>query len=110
MLHKDKSREHGKFYDLKADVIAGDDDMLIFAEVPGMEISDITISIVGGYMVIKGMKEKNYLKSKALKAIYDECPHGKFVKYIPIPKTCYVEKYNADLKEGILKILVNLAK
>ena len=72
-------------------------------EVPGIEASEIDVSVDGDRLVISGdkkeereEKEKNYL--------YSERSYGAFERQIELPPGADAEKIKADVRKGVLRI------
>lgn len=86
-----------------------DEALLISADLPGVELKDIDISINEDTLCIKG--EKRTEKEEKDKGYYRmERSYGSFHRLLPLP--CSVDKDNvaATLKNGVLKITLPKTK
>ena len=82
------------------DVSETKDNIVVKADIPGMEGKDIDISVSGGVLTIKGEKkqekEENYH--------FTERSHGAFSRYIRLPQEVQADKIEASYKNGVLTI------
>jgi HSP20 family protein len=84
-----------------------DAEVVVRAEVPGLEAKDIDLSISGDALLIQGEKKEE--KEEKQKEVYRrETHYGSFSRSIPLPSGVDVEKIQAECKKGVLK--VTLAK
>lgn len=82
-----------------------DNDLVIRAELPGVNKEDIDISITNDTLTIKGeykkseeiKEEKYYLREKV---------YGNFLRTIALPPDVDTDKAEASLKNGILEIVM----
>lgn len=87
------------------DVSETDNEIVIKASVPGVEKKDINITIAENSITIKGEvkkekeeKEKNYYRQ--------EISYGAFSRTIPLPVEVKTEEAKANLKDGMLEIVI----
>ena len=78
-------------------------EIIVKAELPGMEkdsiqikFSDHQLSIKGEKKRDKGLKEENYY--------FSECSYGPFLRVLDLPSDAQVEKARTTFKNGILEI------
>ena len=96
---------HSSFTDWNpiVDIYEKDDQMVIKADLPGVEKKDIHIEVKNHVLTISGersseneVKEQNvYRRERAL---------GKFERSFTLPRKMDTEKIRADYKNGVLKI------
>ena len=85
------------------DVSETDENIIVKAEVPGIEPKDIDISISGDNLTIKG--EKNAEKEEKGKNYhFVERSYGSFSRTIVLPASVKFEQVKAEYKKGILEI------
>ena len=85
------------------DVTDEGDTLEVTAEMPGMDKSDIEISVDEGVLVLKG--EKKHRTEKREKGCYRlERSFGQFRRNIPLPADVDLENAEASFEKGILKI------
>jgi HSP20 family protein len=85
------------------DVYEEKDDIVVKAELPGMEKDNIEVNISDHHLTIKGekkkeeeIKEEDYYRS--------ERSYGSFVRSLELPKDIQTDKVKAAFKNGILEI------
>ena len=85
------------------DMIDKKDEILVKAEVPGMDKKDIHVSVSGDILTIKGekkteqeVKEENYYRC--------ETSYGSFLRTIPLPVAVESDHIKAQYKNGILEL------
>jgi len=94
---------------LAIDVFQTDNDIIIKSAIAGVSPEDIDISIDNDMVTVRGerksgdeIKEDNYY--------YQECYWGAFSRSVILPVDVVVDKADADLKNGILTIILPKAK
>ena len=97
------SRGEGKTWLPSMDVSETDNEILIKAELPGMEAKDVSVSLVGDLLTVKG-ERKEEKEEKGEKQHYKEISYGSFERSIRIPVTIKAEKVDANFDKGILTI------
>ncbi|RKX88382.1 MAG: Hsp20/alpha crystallin family protein [Spirochaetes bacterium] len=85
------------------DVVEGDQNFIIRCELPGLDQSDLDLSVVSNVLTIKGEK-KDRNKEKQTVYFKKECWSGSFQRTISLPNSADTEKISAVLKDGILSI------
>lgn len=87
------------------DVIDRDKDVLIRAELPGVEKKDIDVSISDNTVIIKGHVSR---ESKEERKDYFRCEieQGDFFRSVALPSAVDKAKISASMKDGILEILM----
>ena len=79
------------------------DDIVVKAELPGMEKDNIEVNLADHTLTIKGekkkeaeVKEENYYMSERF--------HGSFLRTLELPKDVHGDKVKASFKDGILEV------
>lgn len=85
------------------DVSETDENIIVKAEVPGIEPKDIDISISGDNLTIKGEK-KGEKEEKGKNYHFVERSYGSFSRTIALPAPVKFEQVKAEYKKGILEI------
>jgi HSP20 family protein len=87
------------------DIFETEGDIVVKAELPGMERKDITLNLENNVLTVKGerrftkeTKDDNYHRI--------ERSYGTFSRSFSIPATVDEEKIRADYKDGVLKIVL----
>ncbi len=85
------------------DVAETKNEIVVKAEVAGMDPKDIDISLSDGVLTIKGEK-KQEKEEKETDYHLIERSHGSFTRLVQLPKEVKSDKISASYKDGILKI------
>ena len=85
------------------DVFEEKDDIVVKAELPGIEKDNIEVNLTDHMLTIKGEKKKaeeikreNYYRA--------ERSYGSFLRTLELPKDIYADKVKASFKNGILEV------
>ena len=85
------------------DIYDNDENIIITAELPGIDKKDIVIDVKDGVLTLKGERSfDNEIKEE--KYYCRERTFGKFERIFKLPSDVDSEKISADYKDGILKI------
>jgi len=87
------------------DVAETKNEIVVKAEVPGLEPKDIDISLSDGLLTIKGEK-KQEREEKEENYHLVERSYGSFARSIRLPNEVQSDKINASYKNGVLKIVL----
>jgi HSP20 family protein len=87
----------------KVDVVDRDEDVLVRAEVPGVNKEDIEVSISGNMLTVKGetKREEKEEKGDYYRA---EISRGSFARTVSLPAEVDESKAKAALKDGVLEL------
>lgn len=95
--------EEAKAFIPPFDVKETEDDLLITAELPGIDLSEIEVNLLGEQLVVKGeKKEEKEEKSENKHTI--ERSYGSFTRSITLPCEIVQDKVEATLKNGVLEL------
>jgi len=87
------------------DVSETKNDLVVKAELPGMDPKDIDITLSDGHLMIKGQKRhEKEEKDEDYHSV--ERSYGSFVRAVHLPKEVKHDKINARYKNGVLKIVL----
>lgn len=85
------------------DLFEEKDDIVVKAEIPGMDKDNIEVNLSDHMLTIKGekkkseeVKEENYYRS--------ERSYGSFTRTLELPKEVHADKVKATFKNGVLEI------
>jgi HSP20 family protein len=86
-----------------------DGNLVVRADVPGLEPKDIDISILGNVLTVKGerkseqeVNQEDYLRR--------EVSYGAFERRMTLPEGTAADKIRASFRNGVVEITVPLAK
>jgi HSP20 family protein len=84
-----------------------DDRLVVRADLPGVEASDVEVSIEGECLVIRGTrKEKREQKEREFRL--REVSYGDFERRIAVPAGIHAEDVNAAYRDGVLELTMAL--
>lgn len=111
-LHDDMNRMLDNFWDAKSfgvgwnpdiDIAETDKDIIVKAEIPGVNPKNIDISIMGDTLTIKGeKKEEKEENGKTYHRV--ERSYGSFSRTINLPSNVLKDKVEAKEHQGVLEI------
>jgi len=84
------------------DVSETDKKITVTAELPGMDPTDINLSVEDHHMILKG--EKKVEKEDHEKDHWRECHYGALSRIFHLPETVDTKKIKAKMKNGLLEI------
>lgn len=94
---------------LSVDVYQDKDNIIIKSTIAGVKPEDIDISLQNDLLTIKGKREAdNTIKQEDY--FYQECYWGSFSRSIILPVEVKIEETKAELKNGILTVILPKAK
>jgi HSP20 family protein len=80
-----------------------DDELVVIAEVPGLDRDDLDLTITPNGLTIRG--EKREEKEDTRKGVYlSESRYGNFVRTVPLPPGLDVDRATAQVKRGVLTV------
>jgi HSP20 family protein len=85
------------------DVSETKDNFVIKAELPGMDEKDVSVTISGDVLTIKGEKKKEE-EEKDEQHYRVERYYGSFQRSFQLPSSVKADKIEADFEKGILKV------
>jgi HSP20 family protein len=88
------------------DVYEKDNKLIVKAELPGMKEDDISVSVEGNSLVIKGNKE---FEKEVKDEDYYHCErsYGSFYRAVPLPAEVDKDKIEADYEDGVLEVTLS---
>jgi HSP20 family protein len=111
-LHEDMDRMLDSFWDTKSlgmewkpeiDIVETDNDIIVKAEIPGVDPKEVDISIMDDILTIKG--EKNDEKEDKGKTYHRvERSYGSFTRRITLPAHVKTDEVEAKNHQGVLEI------
>lgn len=94
----------------KVEVLENEDDVTVYAEVPGINEKDLDLEVsADGYLTLSGEKkcaEKKNNKNNC----FSEITYGAFKRTIPLPWDLKYDSAKADFENGMLKIYIPKSK
>lgn len=87
------------------DVVENDKEFVVVAELPGVVKEDVKLSLHDGKLTISGERKPAVLPGNS-SSLRSESPKGQFTRSIAFPKSLKADAIAAELKDGILKIVL----
>lgn len=87
----------------RASIHASETSVRFQLEVPGVAKEDMSVSVAGGELVVRGMRKES-TNDGALKPILIEQVGGAFERRFPVPPWCNPEKIHAKCAHGLLEV------
>lgn len=80
-----------------------DDEVIVKAEIPGLDHQDIDVSVESNNLILRGVKKREKKEEKE-NYVHMECAYGSFDRVIPLRAEVDRDKVTASYKKGILTI------
>lgn len=88
----------------RVDVVNRDNELVIRAEVPGVNKDDLHITLTDHSLTIKG-ETKHETKEEKDQYYRNEISYGMFTRTIPLPEEVDTERVKAAFKNGVLEVV-----
>ena len=85
------------------DIEDSDNEVLVTAELPGVDIKDVDVSVSGNILTLKGEKKDEH-EEKNGGYFHRESWSGSFQRSITLPDAIDPDKVSAEMKNGVLRI------
>ena len=103
------SEERGSTWMPAVDMVDEKDEIVVKADLPGLEQKDIEVTVQDGTLTIRG-ERKEEKEEKKEGYYYAERSYGAFVRSLPLPKGVDADKVKATFKKGVLEVRLPKAK
>ena len=85
------------------DVAEDDKEVVVRAELPGIDPKDLDVSVVGNQVTLRGEKKES-TERKEKGVLQTETRYGSFHRTIPLPEGIDTEKVDAQYANGVLTL------
>jgi HSP20 family protein len=85
------------------DVSENDKEVIIQAEVPGLQAEDLELSVSGNQLTLSGEKRESS-ERRSGSVFQAECRYGRFYRVIDLPCPVDSERVQAELNNGVLTV------
>lgn len=82
------------------DILENEDEILLYADMPGVSRDDVTVNIENGRLALSGVRKM----TTAGVASWEEFGEVEFRRTFSVPQSISIGKVNAELKEGVLRL------
>lgn len=93
----------------RIDLTENDKEIVVEADIPGMEKKDIQVSLNGRHLTLSGEKQQEKKETKKGRYLMERC-YGAFNRVIELPANVEPSKINATYKNGVLKVTMPKTK
>jgi HSP20 family protein len=100
---EEPARFLGQSFSPAIDIVEKDNEILITAEIPGIDQKDLEVDLAGGVLTIKGEK-KEEREEKGENYHRVERSFGSFSRSFTLPSEVQEDKVEAKYKDGILSL------
>ena len=87
------------------DIFEKEEDLVIQADVPGIQAEDLTVSVMTSRVEVRGIKRDNRPSGEA-RFLRLEREDGPFLRSIPLPAAVDPDRVKGFLKNGVLTIVM----
>jgi HSP20 family protein len=91
------------------DMIDQKDEIVVKADLPGLEEKDIEVTVQDGTLMIRG-ERKEEKEEKKEDYYFAERSYGAFLRSLPLPTGVEAERVKASFRKGVLEIHLPKAK
>jgi HSP20 family protein len=84
----------------EVDILENENEILLYADLPGVTRDDLTVHIDNGKLTLAGVRK---LKTEGA-ASWEEFGNVEYRRVFSVPQTIDVEKVNAELNDGVLRL------
>lgn len=99
----DRGTLGGDFFSPSLDISDRGSDLLVTAEIPGMEQKDLDVTVQDNVLTIRGEK-KDQCEGGEKGHTYQECRYGRFERSVTLPAEIDPENCKAEYKNGVLRL------
>jgi len=104
-LTKTEKKNIEKTRDLRSaipavDIYENDNEILLHADMPGVVKEDVSVNIDNGTLSLSGVRK---IETKG-SSNWEEFSDVEYVRSFSVPQTLDIEKVEAELKDGVLKL------
>ncbi len=91
------------------DVVDGENEVMVRAEVPGVDPKEVQVTVSGNVLTISGEKKESH-EEKGKHIFRSECSYGSFRRSVELPEGVDAETVTAEHANGIVTVRVRKSK
>lgn len=88
------------------DIVETPKELMLTAELPGLELKDIDVTVEEGVLTIRGEKIEEKKEEEEKKVYLYERNYGSFQRAFALPNLVDASKINAEFAKGVLKVRI----
>jgi HSP20 family protein len=104
-VESNKGASSGSSWDPNVDLLDDGERIRVFVELPGVEAEDVTVTIRGRVLTVRGAKKGRIRSREGIRFFCMERYFGVFVKTLPLPSPVNTHRATAKLKDGLLEVV-----
>jgi HSP20 family protein len=85
------------------DIVESEQEFMLLAELPGVQKSDVKLSVQDGVLTLNGQREQNK-EAKGIRYHRTERAYGRFARSFAVPESVDEQKLSAEFRDGILRV------
>jgi len=93
-------------WDPNVDLLDDGERIRVLVELPGVEAEDVTVTIRGKVLTIRGSKKGRIRAREGIRFFCMERYFGAFAKSVPLPRPVNTHQAHTVLKNGLLEVLL----
>lgn len=97
----EESTKEGALFSPHVDIYETEEQVVVIADMPGVKIEDIDVSLEDDVLTIRGQRQKEERPGKLLLKEYE---NGSYLRRFTVSETIDRKKISASLVEGVLRV------
>jgi HSP20 family protein len=85
------------------DIVESEQEFLLLAELPGVQKSDVRLSVQDGVLTLDGQREQDK-ETKGVRYHRTERAYGRFARTFALPESVDDQKLSAEYRDGLLRV------
>jgi HSP20 family protein len=102
----DRGAAPASSWDPNVDVVDDGESIRILVELPGVEASDVRVSIRGKVLMVRGTKKGRIRAKEGMRFFCMERYFGGFMKSVPLPRPVNSHLAKTRMKNGLLEVVL----
>ena len=90
----------------KVDVLRRGEDLVVRAELPGVKMEDVDVSVTDNVLTVRGERKEEKETTEEGYLVQESCAYGGFERSIMLPEGVDADSIHAEIKDGVLEVMV----
>jgi HSP20 family protein len=90
----------------RLEAYAKDGDLVLHADLPGVSLEDVDITLDGNVLTISGERKGTTQEEEGVSHYLNERPYGPFRRSVAVPEGVDADSIKARLENGVLEVLL----
>lgn len=100
-----RTQQHEQLWAPRLAAYAKDGDLVLHADLPGVSLEDVDITLDGNVLTISG-ERKVRAKEEGVSYYLNELPHGAFRRSVGVPEGVDADSIKARFENGVLEVVL----